>query len=178
MKRCAIAVILGAVVVVAMAQAESPYVGDESRPIKALSQQELDGYLQGRGLGYARAAELNHYPGPRHVLELAAELELTPVQVSRTQEIFATMQTQAVTLGKKLVEQEQALDRAFADGGIDTESLHAVVSDLGALEAQIRYTHLVAHLEQKAVLSNHQVQRYDRLRGYGAGQSHQHDHAH
>ena len=31
-------------------------------------------YLDGAGMGYARAAELNHFPGPMHVLELAREM--------------------------------------------------------------------------------------------------------
>jgi len=138
--------------------------------------EEIEAALQ--RLGYAKAAELNHYPGPRHVLDLAAELELTPEQIGRSKAIFESMQAQAAALGRQFVEQEQALDRAFADGSIDTELLRALVSDLGDLQARIRYTHLVAHLEQKAVLTHHQVQLYDRLRGYGAGQSHQPDHAH
>jgi len=177
-KKCAVAVILGAVLAAAMVRAESPYLGEEARAIKSLSQQQIDDYLQGRGLGYAKAAELNHYPGPRHVLDLGAELELTPEQIGRSKAIFESMQAQAAALGRQFVEQEQALDRAFADGSIDTELLRALVSDLGDLQARIRYTHLVAHLEQKAVLTHHQVQLYDRLRGYGAGQSHQPDHAH
>jgi Spy/CpxP family protein refolding chaperone len=171
-------VFVSAVAIAATASTESPYVGEEQGAIKALSPQQIDDYLQGRGLGYARAAELNHYPGPRHVLDLAAELELTPDQVNRSHAIFETMQAQAVALGSALVDRERALDRAFADGAIDADSLQAMVSELGALQAQIRYTHLAAHLEQKAVLSHHQVQLYDRLRGYGAGQSHPHEHAH
>lgn len=169
---------LGAVAMVTMAGTVSPYAGEESRPIKALSPQQIDDYLQGRGLGYAKAAELNHYPGPRHVLELADELELTPQQISRSTAIFESMQAQAAALGRQFVAQEQALDRAFADGAIDPESLRTRVAELGALEAQIRYAHLAAHLEQKPVLSEHQLRLYDQLRGYGPGQRHQHDHVH
>jgi Spy/CpxP family protein refolding chaperone len=171
-------ILASAVSIAAAASTESPYVGEEQRAIKALSPQQIDDYLQGRGLGYAKAAELNHYPGPRHVLDLAAELGLTPDQVSRSHAIFAAMQAQAAALGRQFVEREQALDRAFADGAIDADSLRALVSELGTLQAQIRYTHLVAHLEQKAVLSEHQVLLYDRLRGYGAGQGHQHEFTH
>ena len=49
----------------------SPYAGQQARQVKALSKAEIEGLLAGRGLGYAKAAELNHYPGPRHVLDLA-----------------------------------------------------------------------------------------------------------
>ena len=44
--------------------AQSPYAGQESREIKSLSPAEVDGYLAGAGMGFAKAAELNGYPGP------------------------------------------------------------------------------------------------------------------
>jgi len=49
----------------------SPYAGQEKRSIKALSQAQIENFLSGAGMGFAKAAELNHYPGPKHVLELA-----------------------------------------------------------------------------------------------------------
>ena len=83
---------------------------------------------------------------------------------------------QAVALGKQLVEKEQALDRQFANGSMDAVSLQALLSEIGVLQANIRYAHLVAHLEQKALLTTQQVQLYDQLRGYRAahGQGHRH----
>lgn len=49
----------------------SPYTGLQERPIKALSDQQIDDLREGRGMGLALPAELNGYPGPRHVLGLA-----------------------------------------------------------------------------------------------------------
>ena len=43
------------------------YAGQQARSIKALDDAEIDTLLNGRGMGLARAAELNHYPGPKHV---------------------------------------------------------------------------------------------------------------
>jgi len=177
-KNLVFGVIVSLVAVAAAANVESPYVGQETREIKALSQQEIDDYLNGRGLGYAKAAELNHYPGPRHVLDLANKLALTREQTRQTQAIFETMKAQAVALGKQLVEKEKELDRQFANGSMDAVSLHALSSDIGVLQAKIRYAHLVAHLEQKALLTKHQVQLYDQLRGYGAAHGNGHSHSH
>jgi Spy/CpxP family protein refolding chaperone len=171
-------VIMSIVAVAAAAHTDSPYVGQETRDIKALSPQDIDDYLNGRGLGFAKAAELNHYPGPRHVLDLAHELALTPEQMRQTRAIFETMRAQAVALGKQLVEQEQALDRQFANGSMDAASLQALVSEIGGLQAKLRYAHLAAHLEQKAVLTEHQVQVYDQLRGYGAAHGKGHGPSH
>ena len=145
---------------------QSPYAGDESREIKSLSRSEIDGYLQGHGMGYAKAAELNHYPGPRHVLDLAKELVLTDEQIRQTQAIFERMQENAVAFGKQLVEKEAELDRKFADGSIDATSLDALVSDIAMREAKVRFAHLSAHLEQTALLSEKQIQLYDNFRGY------------
>jgi len=64
------------------------YRGQQDRAIKALSADEVAGYLQGKGLGLAKAAELNQYPGPSHVLALASELELTETQKDQTRKIF------------------------------------------------------------------------------------------
>jgi hypothetical protein len=59
------------------AYAQSPYAVQESHEIKALSPHEISDLLAGNGMGLAKAAELNRYPGPRHVPELAAQLQLT-----------------------------------------------------------------------------------------------------
>jgi Spy/CpxP family protein refolding chaperone len=136
-----------------------------ARKIKALSEQEVEDYLSGKGLGYAKAAELNHYPGPRHVLDFAKELNLTDEQTRRTQAIFNAMRARAIPLGKQLVEKERELDREFAARSIRGVSLNALLSDIGALQARIRYVHLSAHFEQKALLTKHQIQMYDKLRG-------------
>jgi hypothetical protein len=56
----------------------SPYAGEQARDIKALSDQDIKELQSGHGKGLAKAAELNGYPGPAHVLELADELKLTP----------------------------------------------------------------------------------------------------
>jgi hypothetical protein len=66
--------------VTAAGQAPSPYAGQEGRPIKALSETEMRDLAEGRGMGLAKAAELNSYPGPLHVLELADRLELSEAQ--------------------------------------------------------------------------------------------------
>ena len=52
----------------------SAYAGQQSREIKALSDQEVKDLQAGAGMGMAKAAELNRYPGPMHALELADQL--------------------------------------------------------------------------------------------------------
>ena len=144
----------------------SPYTGQEQHDIKALSPVEIKNYLAGRGIGFAKAAELNHYPGPAHVLELSQQLQLSPEQHARTQQQFNSMQAEAMRLGKALVEQEQLLDTLFATGNISKDTLQSTLENIATLQAQIRQTHLEAHLGQKDILTPDQVRRYDALRGY------------
>src|SRR5690606_24322228 len=124
-----VALIITATVSFVFAATESPYSGQQTRELKALSQEEIQGYLSGRGMGYAKAAELNHYPGPKHVMELAGQLGLTPPQIKQTQAIFVSMQNQAAALGKQLVEKEMELDKQFAAGQINNESLNSLLSN-------------------------------------------------
>ena len=166
------------VLIAGVAAGESRYAGQETRDIKALSPQQVEGYRKGRGMGYARAAELNGYPGPRHVLDLAGELNLSDEQLERTRDIHEAMKREASRLGKQLVEKERALDEAFAGGSIDEASLRSLVEEIAALEARIRRVHLLAHLEQRALLRDRQVRRYVELRGYRPGRDHAHDPGH
>ncbi len=167
---------------VAYAQEAKPgdYAGEERREIKALAPEEVEQLLNGHGMGLAKAAELNHYPGPRHVLELAAELQLTPDQRARTQATFARMRDEAVALGRRIVERERALDAMFAKGDIDAGKLRAATAEIARLQGELRAAHLAAHLELRRLLSPQQVKKYDELRGYAKGHRpggpHGHDH--
>jgi Spy/CpxP family protein refolding chaperone len=158
----------------AFATGEGPYAGWQDRAIKALSAEQIDDLQKGRGMGLALPAELNGYPGPRHVLELADQLELTAAQQARAQELFDAMQAQAIILGEQVLVAEAALDRLFAIGTpSDAETLAAAV-EVGRLQGVLRAHHLRYHLAMRAVLSPHQVMRYQQLRGYAAGRAHGH----
>jgi hypothetical protein len=147
-------------------EALSPYTGQEKREIKALSREEVNGYLSGDGMGFAKTAELNHYPGPRHVLDLADQLQLSNEQRKRTQAIFDTMKFQAVSLGKQLVEKEQLLDSRFAEATISDAELEQLVGEISVIQGKLRAVHLRAHLAQRVVLTPDQIRIYDALRGY------------
>lgn len=182
MKSIYFATLLAALVVSASAASPaSPYTDQVSRDIKALSATEISDLLAGKGRGYAKAAELNGYPGPAHVLELADELQLSPEQHAETQLIFNRMAESARQLGANLVSAERRLDSAFRSHRITPESLPRMLEEIGDLDSDLRSIHLLAHLEQTRVLTPDQVSLYGALRGYGddAGDlQHQHDARH
>ena len=162
----------------AAAAAQSPYTGEITRAVKALSDQDIADYLNGKGMGYAKAAELNGYPGPAHVLELASDLRLTPEQRARTQQVFNSMQADAISLGRAVVHRERELDASFAEKAVTPKSLAAAVGDIASLQGRLRDIHLRAHLEQTAILTSEQVRKYGELRGYQALPTGKHPHGH
>ncbi len=145
----------------------SPYAGQTESPVRGLTAQEVADLLAGRGAGYARTAELNSYPGPRHVLDLGRRLDLSDAQRERTQQVFDRMQRDAQRLGAAIVALEGELSAAFAGRVIAPGQLDARVDSLGSLYGRLRAVHLQAHLETTALLRADQIQAYDRLRGYG-----------
>lgn len=148
--------------------ADAPYAGLENRPIKALSSQEVGDLRAGRGMGMALAAELNNYPGPRHVLDLSDRLGLSPDQKSRISDLFDEMAARAQALGAQILEVETRLDRSFAAGQTDETALRSMTADIAGLKGELRYVHLRYHLVVRDLLSKDQIARYNTLRGYGS----------
>lgn len=146
--------------------AHSSHTGKETREIKALSADEVTALLAGSGSGYALPAELNHYPGPRHALDLREALSLSEVQAAGIGTIFDEMNARARILGQALVDRERALDTAFRDRTLTADALREATSAIGRIDAELRFTHLEAHLRTAALLTPEQIARYDRERGY------------
>ena len=157
----------------ALASDQSPYVGEELRPIKSMSEKEIASLRRGDGMGFAKLAELNHFPGPRHVLDISDELELSSEQLAATHSLFEEMQRTAIAIGEDLLTAESQLDQQFEQQSISSESLEVALLEIGRLRAQLRYVHLEAHLRQKKLLLPAQIKKYDEVRGYhGAAHDH------
>lgn len=153
------------------------YAGQQDRTVSSLSASDVEQLLAGHGWGLAKPAEFNGYPGPRHVLDVASELELTDAQKQRIQAAFETMSKKARELGKAYVEAERALDEAFKSGGVTKQLLQERLEQAQALKARLREAHLAAHLEISPLLTQTQIRKYAQLRGYGE-HGHQSGHSH
>lgn len=94
---------------------DPPYPRLPERPIKALSPEQVAAYRAGDGMGQALAAELNGYPGPRHVLELVDSLALSADRRAAVQAVFDRMHARAVEFGAAIIAAEAGLDSAFAE---------------------------------------------------------------
>lgn len=163
----------------ASAQNQQPYASMQNRSIKAMSDEQQADLRAGRGAGMALAAELNGYPGPAHVLELADQMNLSPQQRQGVKALFDAMQAEAMPKGEQLIAREAVLDRLFAERKATETSLVLATKAIGDAQSDLRVTHLKYHLSTLAMLSEDQAQKYAALRGYdspGATRGPQHKH--
>jgi len=151
---------------------QQPYAGYQQRSIKALSDAQIGELRAGKGTGLALAAELNGYPGPRHVLDMADAMHLSDDQRAKVDRLFSAMKAETVAIGERLIAQETHLDRLFADKRITPETLTATTRAIGATQAELRAAHLKYHLQTLEILTPSQVHRYAELRGYAGGGGH------
>jgi hypothetical protein len=148
------------------AQHKTGHISDLKNEIKALSKEQVNSYLNGEGMGLAKAAELNHYPGPKHVLEFSKELELTDEQINNTNDLIHSMKKEAISLGNKIIEKEKELDSLFINNIADEKIVQSLILEISQLNGELRFVHIKAHIGQKEILSAEQINLYDKLRGY------------
>jgi hypothetical protein len=170
---CAI-IVVATIAVGASAQSPQPYAAMRDRQIKALSEQQIADLKAGRGMGLALAAELNGYPGPSHLLELADQLGLSADQTTYLQTMFDTMKAETIPLGENLLAEERHLDRLFAEHTISEHQLETATAAIGEIQGRLRKAHLSYHLHARAILEPAQIRRYAELRGYETRTDHVH----
>jgi Spy/CpxP family protein refolding chaperone len=145
------------------------YAGQQTRTVTSLSDDELTGLPAGKGLGLAKPAELNGFPGPMHVLELADKLALTSEQRSAVQAIFERMSVRAKAAGAAYIDAERMVDDVFRSSGKPDALVAAnAISGAEAVRSELRMAHLSAHLETTPILTPQQRAIYAKLRGYSA----------
>lgn len=136
-----------------------PSPGDATAT-SALTAEAVKQLLDGEGMGLARAAEMNTYPGPKHLLDMAKELALTTEQQKEIAAIRQQVIETARPLGRAIVDAERALDASFKSGTVSEAQLKKQLDTIAALQAELRLVHLRAHLLAKPILTAEQVRRY------------------
>lgn len=144
----------------------SKYKGQENRTIKSLSSDDIKELKEGGGWGFAKAAELNGYPGPAHILMMKQEISLNDQQVHKITALHSKMKSKAIELGNKLIDLEGVLETHFSSKSITDDILQALLLEISEVKRELRYTHLITHLKTPEILSEDQVKKYNSLRGY------------
>jgi hypothetical protein len=145
--------------------AAGPHTAGDSGT-NSLTGEQVRQLLEGDGMGLAKPAELNQYPGPKHVLELASDLRLSVEQRRDIEAIRTTMLATARHLGAQIVAAERSLDEAFRSAEITETQLRELTMNIARLQGDLRAAHLAAHLQSRRRLTEEQVSKYEVLRGY------------
>ena len=147
---------------------KSKYTGQEKRDIKSLSNDDIKELRAGAGWGLAKAAELNGLPGQKHILEMKKEIELTAEQEKMVIALYNDMNKEAIKLGNKFIEHEKELNNRFAERNIDEKVLDELLKKISETYKSLRYAHLSAHLKTPSILTEDQIKKYNKLRGYSS----------
>ena len=116
----------------------------------------------------AKATELNGLPGPKHILDMKKEIVLTSEQEKMVVALYNDMKKEAITLGNKLIEYEKDLNNRFAERIVDEKVLDELLTKISKTYKSLRYTHLSAHLKTPSILTEDQIEKYNKLRGYSS----------
>jgi len=127
---------------------------------------DRDGLLNGEGMGLASVAERNGFPGPKHLLGLKDQLQLTPDQFELARMLAESVSVSAKALGNEIVRNEEELETMFKTGSVKEEALQSKLREIGRLRADLRQVHLHAHIRLKQALRPEQIELYSKLRGY------------
>lgn len=127
------------------------------------------------GAGMAQYADYNGYPGPKHVLEMREQLQLTDEQVKDIEAIFDEMSERSRAKGMAIIAEEQKLAELFTSRNATQEKVEGLSSMIGTLRGELRAIHLTAHLQAAEVLSSDQCLAYGKLRhaAHMPGQQHE-----
>jgi hypothetical protein len=128
---------------------------------------EREAIERGEGFGMALAADKNGYPGPKHVLDMKNELQLTRAQEAAMQKLMAEMKEKALAKGKDVLLAEKRLEEYFAQGKSEDE-LREETYRAASLRAELRWVHLSSHLAAKKLLTAQQIAAYQKMR-HGEG---------
>ncbi len=128
---------------------------------------DKDALLNAEGMGQASYAEMNGYPGPKHVLDLADKLQLSEAQKKSVKQIYNEMSTRAKELAVRIISLEEELNRAFSENLVTERSVREDAEQIGRLRGRLRAVHLAAHLKMRGILSDKQVEIYMKLNKAG-----------
>ena len=138
-------------------------------PMRLMSQPTVppdkDSLLKGLGIGLAAIADVNNYPGPKHVINLKTELGLTRDQLKKTEALDKVVSSSAIAKGEEIVQAEEELYKLFEAGTVSEKALRSKLEQIGKLRSDLRFIHLQAHLRMKQILTPDQIKQYSEIRG-------------
>jgi Spy/CpxP family protein refolding chaperone len=125
---------------------------------------DIESLENSEGAGMASYADLNGYPGPKHILDMQEKLNLSEEQLKDVQSIFEAMKENAQAKGEAIIAKEVELEQLFRLGKATESEAKTLSRTIGTLRGELRAVHLTAHVQAKQVLTKEQVTTYNSIR--------------
>jgi len=133
-------------------------------PVKTLSDERYNAYLKGDDLdNMALAGELNHFPLPDKVLKFKKELDLSPIQIGKLNQIATTLHRKKLEMGVFIIRNERMLDSLFRIKRQDEGSVIFYANRSGLYYGELRGAILMACYNTEKLLTDGQIKKLETL---------------
>lgn len=133
-------------------------------PVRTISDQQYNAWIKGIDInnkGYV--AELNHYPLPDKISRYKKELDLSPNQITRINEINKVLRMKKLEIGESVIRNEKMLDSFFRTRKLDEGMIIFYGNRYGLYEGEYRTAVLEACYNTERLLSAWQIKKFEAL---------------
>lgn len=133
-------------------------------PIKTLNDKKYNAYLRGEDLNdMALPGELNHFPMPDKVLKFKKQLDLSPIQVGKLNQLATTLHRKQMEMGVFNIRNEKMLDSLFHTRRLDEGSIIFYANRSGLYYGELRGAILMACYNTEKLLTDDQIKKLEAL---------------
>ena len=133
-------------------------------PVRTLTDAQYTAWQNGTDLAnHAYVAELNRYPQPDKVLKLKKELDLSPIQINKLNDVIKMLKLKKTEVGISVIRNERTLDSLFRTGRLDEGSIIFYGNRYGLYEGEYRTALLIACFNTRRLLSDQQLKKFEAL---------------
>ena len=129
-------------------------------PLKTLSDKKYNAYLRGEDMDdMSLAGELNDFPLPDKVLKFKKQLDLSPIQVTKLNQLATELHRKKVEMGNFIITNEKKLDELFRTRKLDEGNIIFYANRSGLYYGELRVTILMACLNTEKLLTDPQLKK-------------------
>jgi hypothetical protein len=132
--------------------------------VKTLTDEQYNAILNGDDVNnLAHVAALYRYPYPDQVLKYRIHLKLSAQQITRLNEINATLKMKKTEVGLSVVQNERVIDSLFRTRRINESVIVFYTNRYGAYQGEYRGALLIACYNTRKVLNPVQLNQFNEL---------------
>ncbi|SDF60358.1 hypothetical protein SAMN05216464_12162 [Mucilaginibacter pineti] len=136
-------------------------------PVKSLSDSQYDALLKGEDIySMPPVAPINHYPTPERAIKFKAEIDLSPVQVTKIAAIAKELKRKKLEMGVFIVRNERALDSLFRRSRLDDGTIVFYANRSGLYYGELRNAILQACFRTGNLMSPGQIKKLETLQNH------------